>query len=672
MNFPLPGVIVDPAHVQRLVTITSATAAGVTPTVYSDPYAVNPVTMPLLISSPTVFYLPNPGRWLVNNNPVTVEGSEVGSVSLGFQSGGLEPTNDPTLQRYVPGLVADHGVTDNQPVLQAFLNGLPNGGHALIPTAASGYGLGSDLLVPAGVHLELEGVGPLKGLGTNRAGPQAAGQLGCATLMPANSITAANNFTTAMVVLNGKAATISGGNFRGYGSSANNDAFRTVYRNAVGTRIRYTVIWGASVICVDDPGQQVAQDGGFIDVVIENNITVPTVTTYTPSATTNTTVTISATTGVAIGSPVLCTNNPAHVPAGTCVTGIAGNVVTMNQSIPQVTTSDNLLFLTGIGGRIAADDNWAVNIHPQYGTWITSSADVQYTNCHFSEASPNAAAVGNLYHAAGQGASYNGCTWDNGANTSSPGHIVRIQGPLTINGGRFQQKAGNNLFPVVLEMNGDTAPTQIVGTSVPNLVTGNAFSALITYQSASKATDVVMGVSAQGTSLTALYSGGTPGVSIGNIINGTLQTVIGGSSLPIATQIRPTDPTGSSSATATYMGLGFTAGSPTVYTPTVSTKLDVSVSGHASAAAATSIMTFVLRYGTGTAPQNGTTTVVGTVAGPQRSVQGPTGDNQDFEIPAVITGLTVGTQYWFDITVVANGTNVVSPKNISLVIRETN
>jgi hypothetical protein len=76
---PLPGVIVDPGGT---ATITITNPAGITPNVYSDPLAVNQVTMPQTISARTTFYLQGDGPWLVNGHALTLEDNQVGTVSL--------------------------------------------------------------------------------------------------------------------------------------------------------------------------------------------------------------------------------------------------------------------------------------------------------------------------------------------------------------------------------------------------------------------------------------------------------------------------------------------------------------------------------------------------------------------------------------------------------------
>ncbi|HEV2412728.1 MAG TPA: hypothetical protein VGS28_02900 [Candidatus Saccharimonadales bacterium] len=586
-------------------------------------------------SSPTVAKL----------NGVSISGTPSSGQTLTATSGTSASWQTGAYVQYATGLVADHGKTDNQPTLQAALNALntAGGGTLRIPAATSSYGLKSDLTVPAGVTLFLEGVGPWKNPGSS---VPAVGSLTCATLSPAQGAT----FTNGMIVLGGKGATIRGGMFLGYGptnSGTAPNAFRTIYRNALGTRIRETFIWGASVICIDDPGQQVAQDSGIEGIVISNNLITPSVIQQTVSSVAGNVVTVSSSTGISVGAPVLDFTTPGNIAGGTTVTGVNGNQITLSITPVASPSGNTLAFFVGIGGRIAADDNWMANSHPQYATWISNSADIQYANCHFSEAANAAVAVANLYHGTGQGATYSNCTFDNASNSSSPAHIVRVQGPLTINGGRFQQKgATGGGFPVVQELNLDSAPTTIVGTSVPNLSGTAPFSALIAYSTGSKSADVVIGVTTQGNEITSLYTGGNPGVSKGNILNGTVQTDIPAAGLPAITFGTVSDPTPITATSQVMAGLGIT------YTPVNSTSLSIEIDGAIGPNTANTTVQVSGRYGTGSVPSNnGTLTGTAFPQGTYTLQPASFGQHAYFRQKAKITGLSIGTTYWFDLGV---------------------
>lgn len=77
----LPGVLIDPQGQTATISITSGPTGG-TPIVYSDPFAVTPVSLPHSISTPTKFYLPTEGQYVVNGQSFTVEGTQVATVTL--------------------------------------------------------------------------------------------------------------------------------------------------------------------------------------------------------------------------------------------------------------------------------------------------------------------------------------------------------------------------------------------------------------------------------------------------------------------------------------------------------------------------------------------------------------------------------------------------------------
>jgi hypothetical protein len=77
------------------------------------------------------------------------------------------------------------------------------------------------------------------------------------------------------------------------------------------------------------------------------------------------------------------------------------------------------------------------------------------------------------------------------------------------------------------------------------------------------------------------------------------------------------------------------------------------------------------RYGTGTAPNNGNTSTLGTAYSAQpHLIVASTSEQIGFSIPGIITGLTLGTQYWFDISVIAITAGGASVKDISMVCVE--
>jgi hypothetical protein len=106
-------------------------------------------------------------------------------------------------------------------------------------------------------------------------------------------------------------------------------------------------------------------------------------------------------------------------------------------------------------------------------------------------------------------------------------------------------------------------------------------------------------------------------------------------------------PTGTTSTTAVMMSVGG------AITPVLSTRIWVSVSGQMANSTAGDGVTIDIRYGTGTAPINGAA-VSGTLVGiAQTSTSISALQKSGFCVAAPVAGLTVGTAYWFDVSVMA-------------------
>lgn len=118
-----------------------------------------------------------------------------------------------------------------------------------------------------------------------------------------------------------------------------------------------------------------------------------------------------------------------------------------------------------------------------------------------------------------------------------------------------------------------------------------------------------------------------------------------------AVQAAPSNPTGTTSVTAVHMGLGGTC----KITPTYSGRLNVRFSGNMANNTATGIETVAIKYGTGTAPANGDAATGTTLGTALLGTSDANGSILPFSNGGIITGLTPGTQYWFDLTVLVNG-----------------
>jgi hypothetical protein len=123
-------------------------------------------------------------------------------------------------------------------------------------------------------------------------------------------------------------------------------------------------------------------------------------------------------------------------------------------------------------------------------------------------------------------------------------------------------------------------------------------------------------------------------------------------------QLSPSNPSGTTSLTGVMMGI---AGS---IRPEVSGNVLVMITG-----------TFLntgggvvaqLRYGTGTAPTGGAALTGTAFGGSITSVLAGGTEEVPFAIQAILSNLFLGTAYWIDLGVAANGAGTASVKSISL------
>lgn len=111
-------------------------------------------------------------------------------------------------------------------------------------------------------------------------------------------------------------------------------------------------------------------------------------------------------------------------------------------------------------------------------------------------------------------------------------------------------------------------------------------------------------------------------------------------------------PTGTTSATAVMMGMGVTTAR---LAPTSSTRLHVTFDGNCLNTSVGSLGTITFKYGTGAGPANGAALTGTTVGGVVSYGNGGAVYQPPFSITRIITGLTPGTTYWFDLAVSATG-----------------
>lgn len=134
-------------------------------------------------------------------------------------------------------------------------------------------------------------------------------------------------------------------------------------------------------------------------------------------------------------------------------------------------------------------------------------------------------------------------------------------------------------------------------------------------------------------------------------------------------QFTPGNPTGTANTGGLMMGLGTTIS----YTPIKTGKVTLTITGSISQPSASQGAKVNARYGTGVAPANGAA-LAGTPVGNQPKVTNnasTAGLIVPFALKVYITGLTLGTAYWFDLALAAiTGPGVAVITDLTAVIEE--
>lgn len=254
------------------------------------------------------------------------------------------------------------------------------------------------------------------------------------------------------------------------------------------------------------------------------------------------------------------------------------------------------------------------------------------------------------FHSSGNNIDYDSRIIASGGTSSSGnGAIDFVASDLTVNSASVYRAGGTD---VPLTDGGTGASTASAARTNLGLAIGSnvqAWDADLDSLAAISATGVIPYRSASNT-----WGSVTVGSGL-SFSGGTLSA-----STPVTAQATPTSPTGSNT-TAHMMGL---AGS---ITPNKSGKIFVAISGVLNNSTAADGGTVQIRFGTGTAPSNGAT-ATGTAAGAAISYgQNATSQKFPFCCTAVITGLTLNTAVWLDVTVqaVTGGTCSITSVGIS-------
>jgi hypothetical protein len=129
-------------------------------------------------------------------------------------------------------------------------------------------------------------------------------------------------------------------------------------------------------------------------------------------------------------------------------------------------------------------------------------------------------------------------------------------------------------------------------------------------------------------------------------------------------------PTGNVSTTEKAMGLGLVSGF--TITPQVTGRVMVFIAGMVLNSTAAGDGTNVTgRWGTGTAPSNGATSGLGTQFGAiQHFIASTTAGQQGFMVMGVVTGLTLNTAVWFDVSLLAVTGGGSTVKDVQIIVVE--
>lgn len=133
------------------------------------------------------------------------------------------------------------------------------------------------------------------------------------------------------------------------------------------------------------------------------------------------------------------------------------------------------------------------------------------------------------------------------------------------------------------------------------------------------------------------------GISITGTTNATIALSLANATL----QASPSNPSGTTSASAVMMGIG---GSCHI-TPVYSTRVRLSIQGYSSNNTTVDQVLVNARFGTGTAPINGAASIGTSVGSTVQSLSSPANYQTPFNVGGIITGLSAGTAYWFDLAV---------------------
>jgi hypothetical protein len=164
---------------------------------------------------------------------------------------------------------------------------------------------------------------------------------------------------------------------------------------------------------------------------------------------------------------------------------------------------------------------------------------------------------------------------------------------------------------------------------------------------------------------------GLTATNVGDAIEEVVTLIGSAGAPPIGVGSWHASPTGNVSTSEKAMGLGGGADQFT-FVPEKTGRVLVWIGGMVlNSTAAGDGVTITGRWGTGTPPSNGDTSGLGTQFSiPQHFVASTTDGQQGFLVMGVVTGMTVGTVYWFDLSIVAVTGGGATVKDVQFVAVE--
>ena len=206
-------------------------------------------------------------------------------------------------------------------------------------------------------------------------------------------------------------------------------------------------------------------------------------------------------------------------------------------------------------------------------------------------------------------------------------------------------------------------------TSTNNTITGNVVSS-------ANATHAIAEQSGGATDHNAVTGNNVTSTGTTIVLNGAhslASSNVGYNTTPAAAaNFKPANPPSTTSGTLVMMGLGSTV----TFTPHSTGKIEINLTCEIGVAAASTNVKVSPRYGTGTAPANGTAVTgarfgLGADALIRPATPSVVSAVSTFACTDVITGLTTGTAYWFDMAIdTSNTSNAAFIQNVSMSITE--